>query len=276
MLINERVNDYDLYFKDPEVVIDLIKYYYKQETKEDLEVYKGEWKKIADFKELIKRYREGEDLTADKIVFDEKEERIFLYIKSVGLLEGQQEEDEYSGEEHQQEEQQETNKYKVKFISSNAISLTNGIQLITRFYGTPEEIHKNFDFIHATASYDYHEDKLIIPAEAMRSLLQKKLFYRGSRYPICSLFRIRKFMKRGWNIGAGEILKIVFQIKDLDLNDKFVLYDQLTGVDYMYMLQLVYAIERALEQKDENGEYKHDTLESKYVIEIIERVFNDD
>ncbi|HXJ41375.1 MAG TPA: hypothetical protein VNH18_18985, partial [Bryobacteraceae bacterium] len=53
------------------------------------------------------------------------------------------------------------------------------------------------------------------------------------------LFRLRKFIKRGWSINAGQILKIAFQVSELDLNNLEVLEDQLTGVDVAYFVQLI-------------------------------------
>lgn len=40
--------------------------------------------------------------------------------------------------------------YKPIFLSSNAITLSDDIQLIFRFYGDPKTIHDNYDFVHCT------------------------------------------------------------------------------------------------------------------------------
>ena len=48
-------------------------------------------------------------------------------------------------------------------------------------------------------------------------------------YPIASLLRIRKFIERGWRITAGQMLKIIWQLQDVNLSDPAVMREQLTG-----------------------------------------------
>jgi hypothetical protein len=84
-----------------------------------------------------------------------------------------------------------------------------------------------------------------------------------TKYPICSVFRLRKFIKRNWTINAGQILKMAYQISELDLTDVKVLEDQLTGVDVAFFAEL---IER-LKANDPNK------VNAAYLVEIIDRMF---
>ena len=158
-------------------------------------------------------------------------------------------------------------KYEIKFISANAITLSDKIQLVTRFYGTPEEIHKNFDFVHAMGVYDYHENELHTTIEQLEALLSKTLIYKGSLYPLASIFRARKFINRGWGIDAGQYLKMAFQLNDLDLLDPYTLEEQLTGVDLLYFYQIISDLKY---KQLTNDDFKPST---DYFIKIIERVF---
>jgi hypothetical protein len=97
----------------------------------------------------------------------------------------------------------------------------------------------------------------------MESILAKELRYVGSKYPICSVVRLRKFIARGWRINAGQILKMAMQISELDLTDISVLEDQLTGVDTAYFLQLI----EKLKEKDP------EKVNAAYLVEIIDRMF---
>ena len=99
--------------------------------------------------------------------------------------------------------------------------------------------------------------------DALEALLAKELRYVGSKYPICSVVRLRKFISRGWRINAGQILKMAMQISQLDLTDIKVLEDQLTGVDTAYFLQLIQRL------KDNDPE----KVNGAYLIEIIDRIF---
>jgi hypothetical protein len=153
--------------------------------------------------------------------------------------------------------------YHPVFLSTNAITVANKVQLVLRFYGEPEDIHKNYDFIHCTNYWASWTGDLTLHKEALESLLSRELRYVGSKYPICSVFRLRKFIKRNWTINAGQILKMAYQISELDLTDVKVLEDQLTGVDVAFFAEL---IER-LKANDPNK------VNAAYLVEIIDRMF---
>lgn len=129
-------------------------------------------------------------------------------------------------------------KQEVAFITGNAITFSNGFQLVTRFTGSEEEILSTFDFAH-TANYYSIQKGLVLNDEALVAILNKQLVYVGSKYPLASLMRIKKFEKIGYSIPTSELLKIAFNLNDFDLTDEAVLADQLTGVDVSYTGELV-------------------------------------
>ena len=157
------------------------------------------------------------------------------------------------------------NKYFPVFFSSNAITLKGKIQLIFRFYGEPETIHENFDFIHCTNYYDCSKRKLVLNNKALESILTKQLYYNNSVFPVSTLFRIRKFMKRGFNISAGEIFKIAYHVSKLDLDDVAVLEEQLAGVDSAYFQSFLAKIKRI----KANGKDLTDTV----IGNLIDKIF---
>jgi len=250
MLLNEPINDYDIYIKDRNVLVELVKYYIKP-FGSDVEILYGELKKdyLRDFKE------EGVDedfVFAYKIsVNNLKENQVKLWMlnKTGGLKVNN--------------EVKEGMKYVPKFFSPNAISLSDQIQIVIRFHGDNEAIHKTFDFIHAT-NYFTFEDGLVTNKAALESILTKQLKYQGSQYPLTSVIRMKKFLKRNWNINAGEILKMLFQVSELNLKDPYVLEEQLIGVDIAYFGKII-SILRGVEQNK---------LTSAYLNTIIDRVFN--
>lgn len=154
-------------------------------------------------------------------------------------------------------------RYRPVFMSTNAITLSQKIQLVIRFHGNPEEIHANYDYVHCTNYWTSWDNELVLRREALECLLSKELRYVGSKYPICSLIRLRKFIARGWSVNAGQILKAVMQISELDLKDIRVLEDQLTGVDAAYFCEVISKL------KDKDPE----KVNSAYLVEIIDRMF---
>ena len=147
------------------------------------------------------------------------------------------------------------------FLSENAITLSDKIQIVLRFYGPPEEIHKNYDYVHATNYFWLKDGQLVLKSSALESLLSRRLVYQGSLYPLCSLFRMRKFMERGWKITAGEITKIGLQLSELNLKDPVILREQLIGVDAAYFYELLRMIESS--ERD---------LDASYLIQLIDEL----
>jgi len=223
---NDEVNDYDLYFRNKETVKAVAEYYVKKRGGGVDE------KQCADF----------------HIV--EEDDRIKIFIKSLGII---------------KEHSKPSGSYQPAYYTDNAITLTDKIQLILRFYGEPEDIHSNYDFIHTTNYWTSWERKVVMNIAALDCIQNKTLIYQGSKYPIATLIRTRKFIQRGWHINAGQYLKIAWQIKDLDLTDIKVLQDQLMGVDSYYFMKVI-------EKLKENGTMAN--ISNDYLIELIDEVFN--
>lgn len=245
MFLGEPVNDYDIYLQDRNVLERLVKYY--------LESLKD--RKLILTEDSVKDYprASGALEIALQNITNEQVKIFFSDDVDKGGIKLYDREDWKEGE------------YKLMFVSPNALSLSDKIQIVTRFTGSPEQIHKTFDFIHAT-NYFTFEDGLVTNKEALESLLTKWLRYQGSRYPLTSIIRFKKFVKRGWDISAGEILKIMYQIGELDLKNPNVLEEQLIGVDVAYFSALIEILRNA-------GDVK---ITSKYLNNIIDRVFNED
>lgn len=160
--------------------------------------------------------------------------------------------------------------YQPVFITSNAITLSDGIQLILRFVGEPKEIHENYDFVHCTNFFMPVNNQLELNKEALASILTKELKYVGSKYPLASIVRTRKFIQRGWYLNAGQYLKMIMQCQDLDLKNPHVLADQLTGLDMFYFLQLIQALE---EKISVDSNFK---IESSFIVKLIDKIFDEE
>lgn len=154
--------------------------------------------------------------------------------------------------------------YSVLCYSSSAITLKGGIQLVTCIYGEPEQVSDSFDYLHSQGVYDYKADKVIITPEIVDAIKRKRLIYTGSRYPIASIIRMRKFIRRGYYINSGQILKIALDINKLDLRDIKVLKRQLIGVDVLYFQVLMDRLEKV----------KSDTLDTNYLVKLIDEFYD--
>lgn len=288
MLLREPVNDYDVYFRDWETTVRVAQYYvnrFEPIKKHGIpcRIYVSDGLGV-EIKDVLHPPREA----------DSAEARVKIFIKSAGIAseDGAEKPYEYFESRPEGEAQgyiaevmqdpgdiqdtyEETEQasldieddgksaYRPVFMSTNAITLSNRLQVVIRFWGDPDKIHNNYDFAHCTNYWQSWDNTLTLRPAALEALLTRELRYVGSRYPICSLIRIRKFVARGWTINAGQVLKAVMQAAALDLKNIHVLEDQLTGVDAAYFLEVI----AKLKEKDP------DKVDSAYLIEIIDRMF---
>jgi len=275
MLLNEKVNDFDYYFTNLETAQAVAEYFVKV------------------FNELnpnaCKKENDGIRLSPPEVkVIDG---RVKIWIQSAGIIgEGSEEQTYKYFEQHPEEEgmdyienvireADETDssamegksdiKFRPVYLSSNAITLSDKVQLVIRFYGTPEEIHKNYDFIHCCNYWTSCDKELVLKPAAVESILCKQLQYQGSLYPLCSIIRTRKFIKKGWNINAGEYLKMCFQLSQLDLSDVKVLEDQLVGVDSAYFRVL---LDYCKKEEKNDPEFR---VTVPYIVSLVDRIFGE-
>jgi len=268
MLMNEPVNDFDVYFKTRESALVVANYY--------VERFQPQSKKGIPC----------------AITVDDSDDRIRIVVKSAGIasedgsaqpyeyFEAQPEgearayvaevmddpgdiQDQLDASQEVAEQADGKPPFRPVFLSTNAITLSDRVQIVLRFYGEPDTIHENYDFVHCTNYWTSWNDALVLRQAALEAILARELVYVGSKYPVCSIIRLRKFIKRGWTVNAGQILKAVMQISALDLTDIAVLQDQLTGVDCAYFCEVI----AKLKEKDPAK------VNSAYLIEIIDRMF---
>ena len=269
LLSNEKVHDYDYYFKNIETVRAVANYY------------------VHKFKEL------NPNLLHKPVVNEMEQGRVRIRIQSAGVTGEDIKDGAYRYFESQPLEQGENyvaqvtqsveegddlpselegkdkskDKYRPIFLSDNAITLSDKVQLIIRFYGEAEEIHKNYDFAHCINYWESSTKKVVLQQVALESLLAKQLYYLGSRYPVCSIIRMRKFIKAGWHINAGQILKMILQVSELDLKNYQVLEEQLTGVDTAYFSHMLEFIKKEQESKPDFQ------LDMPYLVSLIDKIF---
>jgi hypothetical protein len=264
LLTGETVKDFDFYFRSLETVKAVADYY------------------VAEFVKLNPKVNVKPEVR-------EEGARVRIRIKSAGITSETEEGNKYeyfetrpdgegqdyvdaltdtvSDQTATEEEEEGKPKYRPVFLSDNAITLSNKCQLVIRFWGEPDEVHKNYDFVHCTNFWTAWDGKLVLRPAAMESILAKELYYIGSLYPLCSVIRTRKFLKRGWHINAGQFLKMCFQISLLNLSDINVLQEQLTGVDAAYFMEI---IDYCKARQEQEPDFK---VTMPYLCTIVDKIF---
>ena len=285
LLTGEKVHDSDVYLRTNEACKAVAEYYVQQwnKTHEDsqisLRVVPPETIQVPTYEDGIRKTDENGQPAFHSVVTPE---RIKVFVQSAGVVEEKPvetevdapfppiEEVEKTDEDKATEEAAEETgkpKYRLVFMSSNAITLSDKIQIVVRFYGEVEVIHKNYDFAHCTCSWTSWNNEVQLPEKALECIINKELYYIGSKYPLCSIIRTRKYLERGYHINAGQYVKMAFQLNELNLYNLETLEDQLTGVDSGYFMMMIEALKK---KADESGEA---VVDKSYVFELINRMF---
>lgn len=261
---NETPNDYDIYFRTFKA-LKLVTEYYVNEfnrvrtaVKANVKIFSGKTS-ACDYipNDGIQRSHVDICSTCNSDSWCPQGKRIIAQVES-------------TGKDYLPSNRKDNGKYLPTYITPNAITLTDDIQFILRFYGNANEIHKNYDFVHCTGYYESGTNNVTISSKVYECIINKTLRYQGSLYPFCSIVRLRKFIARGYTINAGEIAKMCIQLSQLNLKNIEVLEDQLTGVDMLYFSNIINHFKEWIAE-DSNNE-----LNAEFMCSVIDKVFNDE
>lgn len=264
MLLSEDPNDYDVYLRDAKVCKRLTEYYISEMGHQDVPVYltdkAGNFEINEDFDDkcdevYVSPFIESNGYLSDKDIYSDEEVEAVL------------KEEELTPSEVVNTSDKVDKKYRPVFITSNAVTLSDQVQFITRFCGDPEVIHTNFDF-HHTKMYWTKETGVVTNAQSLECVLAKRLIYTGSKFPLCSIIRTRKFIERGWTIDAGQYVKMAIQMNGFDLLEPRTLVQQLIGVDTTYFAWLLDEMTKP-EHLTEEGK-----IDSNHAINLINYMFD--
>jgi hypothetical protein len=271
MLLGEDVNDFDVYFTNKETTKKIAEYYVAEFEKNPPSTFKNSDEKVSisvldhddRIKIMVKSQGVASECGTDEYQYfestDVEDPSSDKFIESVTSV--------LRFSDRVKHSEKKIKKYRPIFISSNAITLSDDVQIVIRFYGSPDKIHENYDFVHCTNYWTSSNNELVLRPKALEALLTRELVYIGSKYPLASVIRTRKFIKRGFSCNAGQYLKMCWQISKLDLNSISVLEDQLVGVDAAYFQVFIEAL-KAHQEKDSNFSCNY-----SYIVELIDKIF---
>jgi len=277
MLLKEEVNDYDVYFTNRETILAVCEYYCNKfndrNGNHNFSIIDGTLP-IEDF--LL----DGKNVEQSWYDNNVTEGRIKIRVQSAGIASEPDDEYDVSSEFAPNDSDavveeggsapdvevsmtgnvdnlnpDQSGAYRPVYISANAITLADDMQLIIRFFGDAQEIHSNYDFEHCKCWWTSKDSHIELPAKSLECLLARELVYSGSKYPLASIIRSRKFINRGFTINAGQYLKMCLELNEYDLRDLKVLEDQLTGVDAFWFARMLACVDEELLADGEDNDY---------------------
>lgn len=157
------------------------------------------------------------------------------------------------------------------YISSNCITFKRKnknstkrwtIQLITRFTGGPYALFDDFDFTITTGAFSFNDNKFYFGDRFFTDIGKRKLVFIGnSNYPICALFRTKKYQARGYSLPGSTVMHIGLSIVRLKINTYKELKEQLLGIDTIYLQNLLNQGKYADNLPVDYGQFLADALE---------------
>lgn len=148
-------------------------------------------------------------------------------------------------------------------------SVTKGMryQLIVAEFGNPQEVIDKFDFTCCMGAFVPKDRTFVLGDHFLKHSSQRRLCFNASAgFPICSLWRAAKFVKRGWKFPAIEVIKLALSINHLDLKTHGELKRQLMGIDTMLLKELTDTLEA-----DKMAQYDYEAA-----IEMLAEYLSDD
>lgn len=97
------------------------------------------------------------------------------------------------------------------------IDETFTVDLVKRFYSSPEDCIKEFDFTVCCCAID--KERFYEHERFEKDLNDRKLVINTLPYPLSTLRRLQKYIKKGFSICNGGLLDIAKAISELDLSN---------------------------------------------------------
>jgi hypothetical protein len=125
---------------------------------------------------------------------------------------------------------------RISYVSKNAITLKNGLQIIFRFIGEPKEVFTTFDYEHCKIYWrpsplGFSLGKVHFEGKSLESITKNELIYtNNSRFVLSALSRLNKFVKRGWGITTSSLLALAVSAGKIDWSDSKILEEELLGI----------------------------------------------
>lgn len=122
------------------------------------------------------------------------------------------------------------------YLSKNALTLNNGIQLVFRFIGEPKEVFSTFDYEHCKVYWRPNPIGLLLgtvtyEGRSQESIAKNELIYTGNtRFVLSAISRLNKFIKRGWGISPSSLLSLAVTSSKVNWSNKQELEEELLGI----------------------------------------------
>lgn len=146
------------------------------------------------------------------------------------------------------------------FMSPRAITFVSGTSryqvILCGYYDSPEAIFKDFDFSINMGAYDLEGDNFVLDDNFLTDLSAKTVtFNPGTKYPLTTLLRVKKYTEKGYNFPKGALLNLGCRLTELSINNWEEYEEQVGGMygmslDKEKVKELPFNLQSALDMGD--------------------------
>ena len=152
------------------------------------------------------------------------------------------------------------NTYKRKSATSNKVYT---VQLIKRFSGDPATIFGWFDFTVTTGCFRLSDQTFHFGDRFLQDVANRRLVFQGrSTYPICAMYRTKKYQAKGFTLPGSTIMHICLAVVRLKIDNYGDLKEQLMGIDTSYLQGFLKGPEYADDLPVDYGKFLEDAFAS--------------
>lgn len=132
------------------------------------------------------------------------------------------------------------------FISPSAMTYSSPGETTIQVVTLPElvglnasQIIQTFDYSVCTGAYDFASEEFVLGDIFLEDVARRTMRYNiACGYPLCAMFRIRKYLEKGYKISGTEIVKVGLAINALRMETFADLRKQLMGIDTLFLREL--------------------------------------
>lgn len=118
------------------------------------------------------------------------------------------------------------------------------IKLDRMFIENITELINEFDFTICMGAYSFVNNEFILDENFIKHNSQRRLVYNiNCKFPICALYRLKKYLKREYKVSGAEIIKLALSIHKLQIDNYHDLKEQLLGIDTFLLKELTDKLE---------------------------------
>jgi hypothetical protein len=141
--------------------------------------------------------------------------------------------------------------------------------IMPNLIGLPaNEVIDRFDYSVCMGAYDFDTSSFVLGDTFLEHIAARELVYNvNGKYPIASLFRLRKYIRKGYTISGTESIKLALSINALHIQDYKQLKEQLEGIDTLFLKEMT--------DKLISPSYGEKQYDFKEFMNLVQEIYND-